>query len=390
MLVSGPFMPTYVQPRSAGPVARAAAEEIFMGPADPDDIKTRSVTTLGPASSDRDTLMRLMEAGMDIARLNCSHMKHEAGAALVANVRTAAETTGRKVSIMLDMRGPKVRLGSFPGGERVLKTHEQVTLGDHDIAFEPAHLRESMKPGRTIKLKDGAVTLQILQNDENGVSCKVTAGGKLTDKCGLAVPGAQTPIEAFTDKDREDLDWGLKHGIDMVAVSKVQRASDIEKVRGFINERGQDLPIVAKIEDTLALRNLDEIIHAADVIMVARGDLAVETPPHYVAVLQKMIVARCREFGKPVIVATEMMDSMIDNPSPKRAELADVTGAVLDGANATMTSAETAIGKYPVDVVSWMNETARAAEEAAALGGLSTPDRFSAAYWQKLVEKFST
>lgn len=389
MLISVPVMPFYAQPRAAGPVAQAAAQEIFHGPGQPDDIKTRSITTLGPASSDRDTLMKMLEAGMDIARLNCSHMKHADGEKLVANLRTAARVTGRKASVMLDMRGPKVRVGSFPGGERTVKKGDEVTLGDRDIAFEPAHLREAMMPGKKILLKDGAVALKVLENDEEGVRCEVTHGGRLTDKCGLAVPGAQTPIDAFTDKDRGDLEWGLKTGVDMVAASKVQRAEDIHNVRRFINERGQDIPIVAKIEDALALRNLDEIIAAADVIMVARGDLAVETPPHYVAVLQKMIVARCREMGKPVIVATEMMDSMIDNPSPKRAELADVTGAVLDGANAYMTSAETAVGKYPVDVVSWMNETARAAEEAAALGGLSTPDRFSTAYWQKLVEKFS-
>ncbi len=383
------MQPLFVQPRSAGPVTQAAAQEIFHGPGKPDDIKTRSVTTLGPASSDRDTLMKMLEAGMDIARLNCSHMKHEDGEKLVANVRTASQATGRKASIMLDMRGPKVRLGSFPGGERTLAKGDKVTLGDSDIKFEPVHLRDAMTPGKKILLKDGAVALRVLSNDENGVQCEVTGAGRLTDKCGLAVPGAQTRMDAFTDKDKADLTWGLKNGIDMVAVSKVQRAEDIDNVRRFCNERGQDIPIVAKIEDALALKNLDEIIAASDVIMVARGDLAVETPPHYVAVLQKMIVARCREMGKPVIVATEMMDSMIDNPSPKRAELADVTGAVLDGANAYMTSAETAVGKYPVDVVSWMNETARAAEEAAALGGLSTPDRFSTAYWQKLVEKFS-
>lgn len=389
MLISGTLMPLYVQPRSAGPVAQAAAEQIFHGPGKPDDIKTRSVTTLGPASSDRDTLIRMLESGMDIARLNCSHMKHEDGDRLVSNVRAAAGATGRQASIMLDLRGPKVRLGSFPGGERTLAKGEKVTLGDSDIAYEPAYLREAMRPGKTIKLKDGAVCLRVLENGEKGVRCEVTAGGRLTDKCGLAVPGAQTRMNAFTDKDRDDLEWGLKAGIDMVAVSKVQTAEDIDTVRAFINQRGQDLPIVAKIEDTLALKNLDAIIRASDVIMVARGDLAVETPPHYVAVLQKMIVARCREFDKPVIVATEMMDSMIDNPTPKRAELADVTGAVLDGASAYMTSAETAVGKYPVDVVTWMNETARAAEEAAALGGLSTPDRFSTAYWQKLLDKFS-
>lgn len=389
-MIIGPGLALSTIPRSAGPVARAAAQEIFHGPGRPDDIKTRSITTLGPASSDRDTLMKMLEAGMDIARFNCSHLKHEDGDKLVANLRTAALATGRKASVMLDLRGPKVRLGTFPGGERTLKTGEMVVLGEQGIAFEPAHLREAMQPGKKVLLKDGAVALKVLGQSERGVECEVTAGGRLTDRCGLAVPGAQTRIDAFTEKDQRDLEWGLKVGVDMVAVSKVQRAEDMHTVRRFLNERGQDLPLCAKIEDVLALKNLDEIIMASDVVMVARGDLAVETPPQYVGVLQKMIVARCRELGKPVIVATEMMDSMIDNPSPKRAELADVTGAVLDGANAYMTSAETAVGKYPVDVVAWMNETARAAEEAAALGGLSTPDRFSTAYWQKLVDKFSS
>ncbi|MCE7874300.1 pyruvate kinase [bacterium CPR1] len=388
-MIISPGLALSTLPRSAGPVARAAAQEIFHGPGQPGDIKTRSITTLGPASSDRDTLMKMLEAGMDIARLNCSHLKHEDGDKLVANLRTAARVTGRKASVLLDLRGPKVRLGSFPGGERSLKTGELVTLGDQGISFEPPHLREAMQPGKKILLKDGAVALRVLRQSEQGVECEVTAGGRLTDRCGLAVPGAQTRIDAFTEKDQRDLEWGLKAGVDMVAVSKVQRAEDLHAVRRFLDERGHDLPLCAKIEDVLALKNLDEIVAASDVIMVARGDLAVETPPHYVAVLQKLIVARCRELEKPVIVATEMMDSMIDNPSPKRAELADVTGAVLDGANATMTSAETAVGKYPVDVVAWMNETARAAEEAAALGGLSTPDRFSTAYWQKLVDQFS-
>ncbi|MEW6280382.1 MAG: pyruvate kinase [Candidatus Eremiobacterota bacterium] len=381
--------PAFTLPQAASRrEAVETADRVFRQPAPEGQAQTRVVATLGPASSSVETLSGMLQAGLDVARLNCSHVTDYAPAeAMLANLRTASDATGKPVSVLLDLRGSKVRIGELPGGKLTVRKGDPLVLGPGGITFEPEHLVQAMEPGRLILLKDGAVTLRVLERGPDGVECQVVAGGTLTDRCGVAIPGSSVRIPAFTDKDRRDLEWGLKQGVTMAAVSMVQCAEDLEEVRRFLDERGSSIPLVAKIEDVMALRNLDEIIQAADVIMVARGDMGVQIPRQFVPLIQKQIIARCRELGKPVIVATEMMESMIEKPRPERAEDSDVINAFIDGAHAVMASGETAVGKFPVDVVRFMDEDVRAAEEAAGMGALFTPERFSSAYWQRLIDR---
>lgn len=326
--------------------------------------KARIVCTLGPASQDPGTLTRMLEAGMDVARLNFSHGTHEDHARLIQRARDAAAQAGVVLCLMQDLQGPKIRIGELvtptvdvPAGSMLTITTDPVagSAGRVSTTFEA--LPDEVHPGDTILLDDGKIRLTVVRVEQRDVVCEVVTGGILRPRKGINLPGVALSIPAFTPKDLDDLAFGIASGVDYTALSFVRSADDIRALRAAMRELGGGLvdhPIVAKIEKPQALQNIASIVEEADAVMVARGDLGVEVPPEEVPLHQKSIIARCNRAGKPVIVATQMFESMISNPMPTRAEANDVANAVLDGADAVMLSGETSIGTYPVDAVAMM------------------------------------
>jgi pyruvate kinase len=326
--------------------------------------KARIVCTLGPASHDVGVLMRMIEVGMDVARLNFSHGSHADHARLIATVRDAASRSGIAVCLMQDLQGPKIRIGELstpsidvPSGSTLVITTEPIIgePGRVSTVFTP--LPDEVRQGDTILLDDGKIRLAVNRVEGCNVVCDVLAGGTLSPRKGMNLPGVALTIPAFTPKDLDDLAFGIANDVDYTALSFVRSADDIRALRAAIATLpGGDgyHPIIAKIEKPQALRNIDAIIEEADGIMVARGDLGVEVPPEEVPLYQKSIINRCIKAGKPVIVATQMFESMITNPTPTRAEASDVANAVLDGADAVMLSGETSVGAYPVEAVAMM------------------------------------
>lgn len=326
--------------------------------------KTKVVCTLGPSSNTVEALAGMIHGGMDVARLNFSHGSYDDHLTMMHNVREAARRTGEEVTILQDLQGPKIRVGKLDAPFITLQQGRRVVLatgrGKGDETTIPTTyegLTRDVHAGDSVLLDDGRLRLRVLEVKESGVICEVLVGGKLSSHKGINLPGVSVSAPSFTGKDLHDLEFGIEHDIDYVALSFVRTADDVRELREAIVGRireGRYLPIIAKIEKPQAVANIDAIIAEADGVMIARGDLGVELPPEDVPLLQKMIVAKCNREGKPVIIATQMLESMISNPTPTRAETSDVANAVLDGGDAVMLSGETSVGAYPFEAVQMM------------------------------------
>lgn len=323
--------------------------------------KTKIVATIGPASDSPEMLQRLIRAGLDVARLNFSHGEFAGHATRIERIRDAARAVGKRVVIMADLPGPKMRLGRIEPepiqllpGESFALTSEDIVGDEHRVSMSFARLPQVVKPGDRLFLNDGLVQLVVDRVSGSDVHCKVAVGGELRSRKGLNLPGIDLGISAFTDHDRSCLEFALKHGVDAVSQSFVETAADVQAVRAAAKAMGKDPFIIAKIERADALAHLDEIIRAADGIMVARGDLGVEVPIEEMAILQKQLIARASLAGKPVITATQMLESMINSRLPTRAESTDVANAILDGTDCIMLSGESAMGKFPEEAVAML------------------------------------
>lgn len=332
--------------------------------------RTKIVCTLGPACDAPGVLRQMVLAGMDVARVNFSHGDHASHARRLADVRRVAQEEGRTVAILCDLQGPKLRVGEIAGGVVELPPDGAVTLttrsvpGDsHEVNLPHPDLVADVQPGQRLLLDDGALELRVESKTGTDLVCRVIVGGRLGSHKGVSAPGAAFSFSSLTDKDRADALFALDQQADYMALSFVRRASDVEELRALIVSQGAHTPIVAKIEKAEALVAFDEILAASDAVMVARGDLGVETPAEQVPIQQKRILRACNRAGKPSITATQMLQSMIDNPRPTRAEASDVANAVLDGSDAVMLSGETATGRYPVEAVKTMESVATIAEE---------------------------
>ncbi len=337
--------------------------------------KTKIVCTIGPASSQFDVLKGMIESGMNIARFNFSHGTHESNVALLNTVREAAEAAGSPVELLLDLQGPKVRIGTLPEQGLILTEGETVTIHagvkeapEGIIPVPYARMAEEIKPGDAILLADGTLELKTVTVEGNVITATVTLGGTLLSHKGINVPSVSLVTEAITAKDDADLQFGLQQGMDFVALSFVRSAADVKQLQALIQKylpSGMKTPdIIVKIEMQEALDNFDEILAETDAVMVARGDLGLETPMHEVPLRQKEMIKKCKAANKFVITATEMMGTMQYNPRPTRAEVSDVANAVFDHSDAVMLSGETAMGKYPVRTVAMMTDIIRAVESS--------------------------
>ncbi|MFE5187711.1 pyruvate kinase [Streptomyces sp. NPDC056628] len=340
--------------------------------------RAKIVCTLGPATDTYDRIRELVEAGMDVARFNLSHGTHAEHEERYRQVRKASDETGHSVGLLADLQGPKIRLGRFTEGPVLLERGDTFTLtvdpaaeGDrHQCATTYAGLAADVTPGERILVDDGKVCLEVTAVDGPRVRTTVVEGGIVSDHKGLNLPGVAVSVPALSDKDEDDLRWALRTGFDVIALSFVRSGRDIDDVHRIMDEEGRRLPVIAKIEKPQAVDALDDIVAAFDGIMVARGDLGVEVPLEQVPIVQKRAITLARRNAKPVIVATQMLDSMIDHSRPTRAEASDVANAVIDGTDAVMLSGETSVGKYPVETVRTMARIVEAAEEDLLSQGL--------------------
>jgi len=334
--------------------------------------RAKIVCTLGPATSSQERITALIGAGLDVARLNLSHGSHDDHFQVYKRVRAGSDATGRSVGVLADLQGPKIRLGVFPGGPVCLTAGDEFTITTDDI---PGTAREAattyqglagdVRAGDRILIDDGNVALDVLGVRGSRVSTRVVVGGKISDHKGINLPGVAVSAPALTEKDEADLRWALALGVDIVALSFVRTPDDAALARKVMGEAGRHVPLIAKIEKPEAVSVLAEIVEAFDGIMVARGDLGVELPLEQVPAVQKRAISLARERARPVIVATQMLESMISAPRPTRAEVSDVAGAVVEGADAVMLSAETSVGAYPVETVATMARIVTAAEESS-------------------------
>jgi pyruvate kinase len=348
---------------SASPVAEAPERHLR------EPRRTKIVCTLGPSCDSPARVEALVAAGMDVARLNFSHGVREEHRARLERVREAARRANRAVAVLQDLTGPRIRIGDVQGGRVRLVVGGLVRLTNRELLGTAERLPTSyrdlpraVRSGDAILLDDGLLTLRVEQVAGDEVVCRVEQGGVLRSHKGINLPGVEVATPPLTAKDAEDVRFGLKHGVDLVALSFVRRAADLETLRSLIAEAGASAPVIAKLERQQALENLDEILAASDGVMIARGDLGVETPPERVPILQKQIIERANAAKKLVIVATQMLNSMTEHPRPTRAETSDVSNAIFDGTDAVMLSSETATGKYPVEAVEMMDRIIRAAE----------------------------
>jgi pyruvate kinase len=322
--------------------------------------RAKIIATLGPASSTYETIADLYDAGADVFRLNFSHGTHEDHAARVADIRALEKAVGHPIGILMDLQGPKLRVGTFAADEGVVLTANATFRFDMDdipgdinrVRMPHPEIFQALKPGSTLLVNDGHLRFEVLKCGEDWAETKVIVPGILTNRKGVNVPDVTLPLPAMTDKDKADLEFGLGLGVDWVALSFVQSPIDVAELKARVNGRAT---VIAKLEKPAALSHLDEIVQEADGVMIARGDLGVEVPLEQVPVLQKRIIRACRKAGKPSIVATQMLETMIKSPMPTRAEASDVATAVYDGADAVMLSAETAAGDYPIRAVATMD-----------------------------------
>ncbi len=336
--------------------------------------RAKIVATIGPASSDPGTLEKLLEHGLDVARLNFSHGRHEDHAQVLDRLRSASRHLGKAVAVLQDLQGPKIRTGPLKAGkagvllesgaEITISTGEEIVGDAHHVSTTYPHLSEDVRPGDRLLVDDGLIELRVLSTDGVRTRAEVVEGGQLGEHKGINLPGVALRAEALSEKDRADLAFGISHGVDYVALSFVRSPDDIATCRAEMERAGRIVPIIAKIEKPEALERLDAIIAAADGVMVARGDLGVEILPERVPILQKEICRKANAAGKPVIIATQMLNSMIDHPRPTRAEASDVANAVWDGADAVMLSGETASGRHPLAAIQMMDRIVREAEAA--------------------------
>lgn len=332
---------------------------------------TKIVCTIGPASEDPAIIEEMLRAGMDVARLNMSHGTHEEHRRRLQLLRAAAAKLGKNLGILIDIRGPRIRLGEFEDGSFRLEAGEEVELIPKDfrgtrrrIPVNYAGLVRDVKPGNIILVADGLVSLRVLNTTDESVLCRVETGGEVSARKGVNLPGVRVNLPALTEKDIADIRFAIAEGADFIALSFVRKAEDILAARRLLEEAGADVALIAKIENWEGLENLAAILKVADGIMIARGDLGLEIPTEEVPLAQKRIIAEANAAGKPVITATQMLESMIHNPRPTRAEASDVANAIFDGTDALMLSGETAVGRYPVEAVSVMARIAMRAEEA--------------------------
>ncbi len=331
---------------------------------------TKVIATLGPTSSAPETIEALHLAGADVFRLNFSHGDHSDHEERYNQIRALEEKQGRPIGILADLQGPKIRIGTFAEGPVFLENGDPFRLDLNEDAGDGARVSlphpavlKSLTKGSILLLDDGKLRLTVTEAGDDHVNCEVTVGGKLSDRKGVNIPNAVVKISALTDKDRRDLDFALSLGVDWVALSFVQRPEDIAEVKKIVAGRAA---VMAKIEKPAAVEQLDEIIDLADAVMVARGDLGVEIPIQEVPSIQKKIIVQAREAGKPVVVATQMLESMISSPVPTRAEVTDVANAIYDGADAVMLSAESAAGDHPIEAVTMMSDIAEVTEKDPA------------------------
>lgn len=338
---------------------------------------TKILCTLGPATATRERIRQLILAGADAVRLNFSHSSYDTHRELYEMTREVSTELRRHITIVQDLQGPKIRIGALPNGPVLLRPAEQVTLtnnklGENDerIPVGYQHFARDVVKGDTILLDDGLLQLRVDEVSGKDVLCTVINGGLLKEKKGINLPGTKISQSSLTEKDLRDLEFGLKLGVDYIALSFVRSAKDVEELKKIIRRKGKSTPVISKIEKVEAIRHLDEIIQASDAVMVARGDLGVEMPGHIVPLLQKRIIKRCQHFGKPVITATQMLESMTSNPRPTRAESSDVANAVFDGTDVVMLSAETSVGAYPVEAVMAMDDIIQTTESAIGSEGL--------------------
>ena len=332
--------------------------------------RTKIICTIGPVSDSSEVLRALIEAGMDVARINFSHGTQEEHTRSISLIRQIAAELDATVAILQDLSGPKLRIGGIaqepatlaPGNLFTLTTRP--VLGDErEVSITYRNLPKDVRPGDTILVADGQFELKVFDTSDTDITCEVVVGGELTSNKGINVPGISLSTPAITEKDIKDLKFGIQHGVDWIALSFVRNRADILKARRVLKENQAYIPLIAKIEKHEALDNLDEIISAADGIMVARGDLGVEIPIREIPSVQKEIIKKANDACIPVITATQMLESMIEHPRPTRAEVTDIANAIFDGTDAIMLSGETAIGKYPVQAVRIMDEVAGGAEE---------------------------
>ncbi len=335
--------------------------------------KVKILSTLGPASNDPETIGALIKAGADAFRVNMSHGDHDFHAATIAAIREQERKAGRAIAILADLQGPKLRVGTFEGGKGFIKHGAHFTFDRRDepgsdtrVSLPHPELFGLLEKGQRLLLDDGKLQLRVIRASADEILCSAEIGGPISDRKGVNVPDALIPVPAMTDKDRRDLSFAMEHGCDWIGLSFVQRAEDVAECRRLMGPKGA---LCAKIEKPAALRNLDQIIELSDGIMVARGDLGVELAPEEVPPIQKRIVEMTRRMGKPVIVATQMLESMIESPAPTRAEVSDVANAVYDGADAVMLSAETAVGQWPIEAVSIMDRIAKQVERDQGYAG---------------------
>ncbi|KKO80258.1 pyruvate kinase [Corynebacterium minutissimum] len=342
------------------------------------DRRTKIVCTLGPAVASKEGILGLVEAGMNVARLNMSHGEHADHEANYRWVREATDETGHAVGVLADLQGPKIRLGRFVNGEEMWKDGEIVRItvddveGTHDrVSTTYKNLAQDAKPGDRLLIDDGKVAVVCKEVDGNDVVCEVTEGGPVSNNKGVSLPGMDISVPALSEKDIADLRFALKLGVDMVALSFVRSPADVDKVHEIMDEEGRRVPVIAKLEKPEAVDALESIVLAFDAIMIARGDLGVEVPLEQVPLFQKRAIQIARENAKPVIVATQMLDSMISNLRPTRAEASDVANAVLDGADAVMLSGETSVGIDPHNVVRTMSRIVMNAEQGGQVPPLT-------------------
>jgi len=349
--------------------------------------KTKLVCTIGPASESPETLRQLLKAGMNIARLNFSHGDFFWHKATIDNLRLAAEAVGMPVTIMADLPGPKIRIGQLTEEPIELKRGDTFTLtanatiGDRQRVFVNfPRLSSVVKPGDVLFLNDGIIELQVESIEGKDVHCRLIVGGELRSRKGLNLPGIKLGVSAFTQRDRDCLKFALENGVDAVSQSFVETSIDVDAVRKAAEELGQHPFIIAKIERAVALDHIDEILKAADGIMIARGDLGVETPLERIAVVQKQLINKANLAGKPVITATQMLESMVEHYRPTRAEATDVANAILDGTDCVMLSEESAMGRFPVEAVNMLTRIALATEpyrsEKCSMAGRTLTNAF--------------
>ncbi|TFD45672.1 pyruvate kinase [Cryobacterium frigoriphilum] len=332
--------------------------------------RAKIVATLGPAAASYEQIRALIDAGVDVCRMNLSHGNYQVHESVYANVRKAANDSGRAVAVMVDLQGPKIRLGKFEGGPYelavgdIFKITTEDVVGTKDLCGTTFKgLPQDVSAGDFLLIDDGKVKVQVVETDGVVVTTKVIVAGPVSNNKGINLPGVAVNVPALSEKDEADLRWGLRLGADLIALSFVRNAEDITRVHEIMAEEGRRVPVIAKIEKPQAVENLEDIVDAFDAIMVARGDLGVELPLEAVPIVQKRAVEIARRMAKPVIVATQMLESMIHSPVPTRAETSDVANAVLDGADAVMLSGETSVGAYPVTTVQTMARIVDSTEE---------------------------